>query len=392
MNSDSSRRNFLRAGLTVPAAGLALPHVGAAFQGSAAIPYRTLGKTGLKVNPLGVGVGFTPDPAVVARAVDLGVNFFDTANDYAAGNSERLLAQGLKGVRDKVIIVSKTPARTATQAAADLEDSLKNLQTDHVDVWLLHAKDTPAQVSDELLSTFEAAKKQGKIRFYGFSTHDINQMADHAIKSKVDVVLFSYNFTMGTTKDAAIQKLHDAGIGTAAIKAMAATGGAMPTFGGGRGAGGAGGRGAAAPPRPARIQNPLPALKWVLKNPALTAVFPGIRDNDMLDMNLKALTEKYTAEDDKVLTARNEEVRPYYCRMCFQCAGQCPKGVPVPDQLRILAYADFYNDFRFARTSFLQLPEEVRAISCGDCASCAVKCPNGVQVHQRLIRVQEMLG
>jgi hypothetical protein len=262
-----------------------------------------------------------------------------------------------------------------------------------VDVWLLHAKDTPAQVSDELLSTFEAAKKQGKIRFYGFSTHDINQMADHAIKSKVDVVLFSYNFTMGTTKDAAIQKLHDAGIGTAAIKAMAATGGAMPTFGGGRGAGGAGGRGAAAAPaRPARIQNPLPALKWVLKNPALTAVFPGIRDNDMLDMNLKALTEKYTAEDDKVLTARNEEVRPYYCRMCFQCAGQCPKGVPVPDQLRILAYADFYNDFRFARTSFLQLPEEVRAISCGDCASCAVKCPNGVQVHQRLIRAQEMLG
>jgi hypothetical protein len=389
MNSDSSRRSFLRAGLTLPAAGLALPHVGAAFQSSAAISSRTLGKTGLKVNPMGMGVGFTPDPAVVARAVDLGVNFFDTANDYAAGNSERLLAQGLKGVRDKVIIVSKTPARTKAQATADLEDSLKNLQTDHVDVWLLHAKDTPQQVSDELLETFETAKKQGKIRFYGFSTHDINQMADHAIKSKVDVVLFSYNFTMGATKDAAIKRLHDAGIGTAAIKAMAATGGAMPTFG--RGAGGAG-RGAAAPPRPARIQNPLPALKWVLKNPDLTAVFPGIRDNDMLDMNLKALTEKYTAEDDKVLTARDEEVRPYYCRMCFQCAGQCPKGVAVPDQLRILAYADFYNDFPFARTSFLKLPAEARAVRCSDCSSCAVKCPNGVHVPERLIRVQEMLA
>ncbi|MGA3099138.1 MAG: aldo/keto reductase [Bryobacteraceae bacterium] len=392
MNSDSSRRNFLRAGLTIPAAGLALPHVGSAFQGSAAIPLRTLGKTGLKVNPLGMGVGFTPDPAVVSRAVDLGVNFFDTANDYAAGNSERLLAQGLKGIRDKVIIVSKTPAQTKTQATTDLDDSLKNLQTDHVDVWLLHAKDTPQQVSDELLETFETAKKQGKIRFYGFSTHDINQMADHAIKSKVDVVLFSYNFTMGASKDAAIKKLHDAGIGTAAIKAMAATGGAMPTFGFGRGGAGGGGRAAAAPARPARIQNPLPALKWVLKNPDLTAVFPGIRDNDMLDMNLKALTEKYTAEDDKVLTARNEEVRPYYCRMCFQCAGQCPKGVAVPDQLRILAYADFYNDFPFARTSFLKLSEEARAVRCSDCSTCAVKCPNGVRVPERLIRAQEMLA
>jgi predicted aldo/keto reductase-like oxidoreductase len=392
MNSDSSRRNFLRAGLTIPAAGLALPHVGSAFQGSAAIPLRTLGKTGLKANPLGMGVGFTPDPAVVSRAVDLGVNFFDTANDYAAGNSERLLAQGLKGIRDKVIIVSKTPAQTKTQATTDLDDSLKNLQTDHVDVWLLHAKDTPQQVSDELLETFETAKKQGKIRFYGFSTHDINQMADHAIKSKVDVVLFSYNFTMGASKDAAIKKLHDAGIGTAAIKAMAATGGAMPTFGFGRGGAGGGGRAAAAPARPARIQNPLPALKWVLKNPDLTAVFPGIRDNDMLDMNLKALTEKYTAEDDKVLTARNEEVRPYYCRMCFQCAGQCPKGVAVPDQLRILAYADFYNDFPFARTSFLKLSEEARAVRCSDCSTCAVKCPNGVRVPERLIRAQEMLA
>lgn len=384
MSSESSRRNFLRAGMAIPAAGLALPHMGSAFQGSAAIPYRTLGKTGLKVNPMGVGVGFTPDPAMVARAVDLGVNFFDTANDYAAGNSERLLAQGLKGVRNKVIIVSKTPARTKAQATADLEDSLKNLQTDHVDVWLLHAKATPRDVSDELLEHGETAKKQGKIRFYGFSTHDINQMADHAINSKLDVILFSYNFTMGTTKDAAIKKLYDAGIGTAAIKSMAATGGGMPTFGGGRGA--------AAPARPARIQNPLPALKWVLKNPTLTAVFPGIRDNDMLDMNLKALTEKYTAEDDKVLTARNEEVRPYYCRMCFACSGQCPKGVPVADQLRILAYADFYNDYRFARTSFLELPDEVRAVNCSDCTSCAVKCPNGVRVHERLIRAQDMLA
>jgi hypothetical protein len=259
-----------------------------------------------------------------------------------------------------------------------------------VDVWLLHAKSTPQEVSDDLLEHGETAKKQGKIRFYGFSTHDINQMADHAVKSKLDVIVFTYNFTMGTTKDAAIQRAYEAGIGLAAIKVMAATGGAPPF--GGRGGFAGGNREGAAPARPQRIQNPLPALKWVVRNPAIAAALPGIGDNDMLEMNFKAMKEKFTPEDQKMLVARNEEVRPYYCRMCFQCTGQCPKGVPVPDELRILAYADFYNDFLRARTHFQNLPEEAQAIRCSDCSACAVKCPNGVRVAERLIRAQEMLA
>src|ERR1035437_7955514 len=113
MNPDSSRRNFIRVGLTLPAVGLAGSRPGAAFQAPSSIPYRTLGKTGLKVCPVGVGCGFTPDPAVIARAFDLGINYFDTANDYSTGNSERLLPTGLEGVpRDKVIVVSKPPATT----------------------------------------------------------------------------------------------------------------------------------------------------------------------------------------------------------------------------------------------------------------------------------------
>jgi predicted aldo/keto reductase-like oxidoreductase len=388
MKYDTSRRDFFRVGLTLPVAGIAIPALGAAADSAAPLPFKTLGKTGLKVAPVGFGCGFTPDPSVIARAIDMGVNLFDTANDYSNGNSERLLAEGLKGRRDKAIVISKTPARNKAQAAADLDASLKNLQTDHLDVWLLHAKSTPQEVSDELLEHGETAKKQGKIRFYGFSTHDINQMADHAIQSKLDVIVFSYNFTMGTTKDAAIQRAHEAGIGLAAIKVMAATGGA-PTFGRG-GFGGA--RGGAAPVRPQRLQNPLPALKWVVRNPGVAAALPGIGDNDMLEMNFKAMTEKFTPEDERVLVARSEEVRPYYCRMCFQCTGQCPKGVPVADELRILAYADFYNDFLRARTHFEKLPPETQAIRCSDCAVCAVRCPNGVRVAERLIRAQEMLG
>jgi len=144
MNPDSSRRNFLRAGLTLPAIGLAGALPGAAFQTPSSIPYRTLGKTGLKVCPVGFGTGFTPNPPSSPAPSIFGVNYFDTASDYANGNSERLVTQGLKGVpRDKVIVVSKTPARTRGVFMSDLEASLKNLATDRIDIWLLHGKSKP---------------------------------------------------------------------------------------------------------------------------------------------------------------------------------------------------------------------------------------------------------
>jgi hypothetical protein len=232
---------------------------------------------------------------------------------------------------------------------ADLEASLKNLATDRIEIWLLHAKSKPEDVPDELLEAGSEAKKQGKIRFFGVSTHDLDLMADHFVKAgNIDAVTFTYNFTMGTGRDAAIAKLSKAGIGLTAMKVMAANGGVLPDFsamgrGPGRGPGGGGGggqaRGGGMPPRPAAIKNPLPALKWALRNPMVATTIPGVRDVEMLEMNLKALSEEFTAEDEKLLSARSEEIRPYYCRMCYSCRGQCPKGMPVPDQLRILAYA-----------------------------------------------------
>jgi predicted aldo/keto reductase-like oxidoreductase len=372
-------------GLTLPAVGLAGSRPGAAFQAPSSIPYRTLGKTGLKVCPVGVGVGLTPDPTVFARAVDLGINFFDTANDSSNGNSERMLAVGLKGVpRDKVIISTKTPAKTRGVFMSDLEASLKNLATGHIDIWLLHAKSKPEDVPDELLAAADEARKQGKIRFFGVSTHDVELMADPFIKAgNIDVVTFPYNFTMGAGREAVIGKLSQAGIGLTAIKVMAANGGALPT----RRA-----PGSAPPPRPPAIKNPLPALKWALRNPMVGVAIPGVRDIEMLEMNLQVLNEKFTAEDEKLLSARSEEVRPYYCRLCYSCRGQCPKGMPVQDQLRILAYADFYNDFPLAQRSFAALPKEARRLRCADCSECSVHCPNGVRVAERLIRAQELLA
>ena len=111
MGSHRSRRQFLQAGLALPAVGLVSSGgLDPAFQGSSTAPrvvYRTLGKTGLKVSGVGYGIGFVPVPVVVARAIDMGVNYFDTSRDY--GESEKIFSGVLKGrQRDKIVIATKS--------------------------------------------------------------------------------------------------------------------------------------------------------------------------------------------------------------------------------------------------------------------------------------------
>jgi predicted aldo/keto reductase-like oxidoreductase len=78
--------------------------------------------------------------------------------------------------------------------------------------------------------------------------------------------------------------------------------------------------------------------------------------------------------------------------MCYECWGKCPKGVPVPDALRSLAYHDFAGDFHHAAMSFREVTGGIGNVRCSDCSQCAIECPNGVHVQERLIRAQELLG
>jgi len=179
MKNDSSRRNFLVAGLSLPVAGLANAAVpqapsaqvpGPAPLGTAAVRYRTLGKTGLKVSTVGYGCMITSDSSVISRAVDLGITYFDTARGYQKGNNERMVGAALKGSRDKIVLSSKSEAKTAPDAVAELDTSLKELGTEHLDIWYMHSRDTVAAIPDELVTVWENAKQQGKIRHIGIST------------------------------------------------------------------------------------------------------------------------------------------------------------------------------------------------------------------------------
>jgi aryl-alcohol dehydrogenase-like predicted oxidoreductase len=373
----SSRREFLQAGLALPAAGLASSYrIGIASEAPQVAPNRILGRTGLTVSAVGSGVGITPDPKVIARAIDLGVNYFDTARGYGGGESERITGAALKGKRDKVVLASKTDGRTKADVLKDMDASLKALETDHLDIWHLHSRDTPETITDEAVEACEMLKKQGKTRFIGVSAHDINAVADTIIKiGKFDVVQTTYSYALGGHfRQSAIARLNDAGIGIVAMKVIIAVAGFVP-------------REIKLPP-----EGPLAALKWVLLNPAISTTVPYAKNISELEMNVRAMTEPYTPQDEKMLYVRNREIRPYYCRMCYECKGKCPKGVPVTEELRFLAYYDFGGNYRQACDSFMQLPEEIRSVRCSDCTSCVVRCPNGVRVQERLVRAQQLLN
>ena len=386
----SSRRRFLAAGLALPAAASATRYeeqiqtrTPAAPKGPLAPPfrYKTLGKTGLKVTTLGFGCMITSDGSVVERAADLGITYFDTARGYMGGNNERMVGAALKRKRNDVTLSTKTHAATKEDALRDLDTSLKELGTDHVDIWYLHAKSRPDEVTDELIEAQQAAKKAGKIRFAGVSSHSGQKelLPWLAKKPEIEVVLTAYNFTQESFMNDVIAEVERAGKGVVAMKVMA------------------GGLRTARPGSPNydrfKRDGALPAaLQWVLQNPNLHTTVPSMTDMDQLDENLKAMAQPFGEPQKKLLAMHLERIAPLYCRMCGECDGQCRQGLPVADVLRFLTYAEGYGQFGLARERYRELDPAHANAKCAECPGCTVQCPHGVKVASRLIRAQELFA
>ena len=385
-----SRRNFLAAGLALPAVASATRTSGSEqapqtslkpLPSGPALRYKTLGKTGLKVTAVGFGCMITSDGSVVERAADIGITYFDTARSYQSGNNERMVGAALKNRRKDIVLSTKTGARNKADALAHIDTSLKELGTDYVDIWYLHARTNPSDITDDLIEAQQTAKKAGKIRFAGVSTHSgqrdlIPFLANHP---NIDVILTQYNFSMEPFMNEVIDVAAKAGKGVVAMKIMA------------------GGFRRPQPGNPVyeklkRDGAMLAALKWVVRNPNVHTTVPSMTDMDQLDDNLKAMAQPFGAEDQKLLALQMDHIAPLYCRMCGECNGQCRQGLPVADVLRFLTYAEGYRQFPLGRERFLELDPAHTAVRCGECPGCTVQCPYGVKVAQRLIRAQELFA
>jgi hypothetical protein len=386
MKTNSSRRDFLSAGVALPVAGLwslsePTQQAASGLSQEVKLEYRTLGKTGLKVTTVGFGCMITSDPSVIERAADIGINYFDTARVYQGGNNERMVGAALKRKRNDITLSTKSGSPTKEAALADLDTSLRELGTDHVDIWYLHGKSKPEDITDDLREAQRIAKQQGKIRFAGVSTHSGQKdlLPWLAKTGAVDVVLVAYNFSMDKDMEAAVEAAGKAGLGVVGMKVMA---------------------GGFRKPKPGDLTQEklkregamLAALKWVIKNPHVHTTIPSMTDMDQLDENLRAMQGSFDATEEKLLAQQLDFITPLYCRMCGECKGTCAKGLPVEDIIRYASYADGYGQFALGREQFLLLPQELGSVRCGDCENCTVHCPYGVQVSARVGRAQELFA
>jgi len=188
--SEPDRRDFLQAGLVGAGAVLAAPLLAAeslelSDVGPDKIPRKPFGKTKERLSVIGLGgfsIGSAPSykeaEQIVHEAIDAGVNFCDNAWEYHDGRSEEWMGRALKGRRDKVFLMTKvcTHGRDKKVAMTQLEESLKRLQTDHLDLWQIHevVYDNDPDLhfaKGGVVEALEEAKKQGKVRYVGFTGH-----------------------------------------------------------------------------------------------------------------------------------------------------------------------------------------------------------------------------
>lgn len=169
--------------------------------------------------------------AEVARSIDRGVNYFDVAPSYGKGEAERKLGPALKPYRDKVFLAEKTNKRDAANARAELEQSLKTLQTDHFDLYQFHAVSSLEQVEQILgpggaMEAFVKARQEGKIRYIGFSAHNQEAALKLLEQFAFDSVLFPINYvccSQGDFGPGLLSKAKEMKVPVLALKALAFT-------------------------------------------------------------------------------------------------------------------------------------------------------------------------
>ena len=327
--------------------------------------YRTLGKTGLKVSVVSHGLAQLKEPAVVFKALDLGINFFDTAHIYQNGNSEIMLGKVLKEYgRKKVFIATKLPPlfqleKSPFEKGAMLErktmeemmeKSLKRLQTDYVDVLYVHdIRDKQWLTNETILSFLEKVKKEGKTRFVGVSLHDgriFVDVADQLAKfTFYDVFLAWLNYLSSPEDIEALRRVRKKDIGVIAMKTQVGGYDDEPI---------------------ASLSLNQATLAWALNQDFVDCAVPGMKNMEELIENVGAVGKKMSWSDRKILHTYYNSIKNKYCTMCAKCLPSCDNAIDILTINRTLMYFEGYREFELARQTYSQLSNRSNANSCID--------------------------
>ena len=374
--------------------------------------YTEFGKTGIQVSRLGFGCMRFPSREVdgrkvfdeeesirmMHRAMELGVNYFDTAPGYCEKQSEIIVGKALKGRRDKVYLSTKYPSEEASgdDLERKLETSLKKLDTDYIDfyhMWGISLKtfverlDTP----DGPMARARKLRDAGVIRHISFSFHDAPENMIEIIQRGEGVfasVLCQYNLLDRANEDA-IAYAHEQGLGVTI----------MGSVGGGR---------LGAPSKviqdllPGKVQSSAEmALRFVMNNKNVNIALSGMSSMDMVEENAAVASnmEPLTQEEEARIAASLEENRrlaDLYCTGCNYCM-PCPKGINIPEIFKMMNYHRVYGLTKFARDNYARIGKEPwlnfqNAAACVQCGACEKKCPQHLHIREQLRAAHEALG
>ncbi len=357
---------------------------------------RKLGKTGIVVPVVSMGVMNADNPELVKKSYELGIRLFDTAYGYMRGRNEEMLGKVFTELkcRDKVAIATKIPPPRQREPQKIKEDflrmtetSLKRLQTDHVDMIYIHDVSAIENVHPPaLMEALAQLKKEGKARFVGFSTHSnmaacLNEVARVGFH---DVILTAFNYAHAGNKELsdALANAAAKGIGLIAMKTQCSqywyreglSSVEQMYYQG------------------AIIQSAV--LKWVLRHDFITTAVPGYTTFEQLNEDVSAgLNLALSSEEKKFLDDRKVKLAmEFYCRQCSQCLSSCPKGADIPSLMRTHLYASCYGNFYQARDTYDGISRERGLETCASCDSCRARCVHSISIAKRIDELKALFG
>ena len=324
--------------------------------------YTNLGNTGLKVSRLGFGgipiqrITQEEATALIHKLPEYGVNYIDTARGYTV--SEEYLGIAMEGIRDKFVLATKSMARTKEAMEKDIETSLKNLRTDHIDLYQVHNA-PPAQmdiVTSEggALEALLEAKAAGKIGHIGVTAHEVATFEMALDMDWVETIMFPYNFVELQAADL-IRKCAEKGKGFICMKPLA---------------GGA-------------IENAPLAMRFIASNKDITVNIPGMASEDELKQNVAAVCDPTPISEEELREVQNirDTLGNQFCRRCNYCQ-PCTMGINISFCFTINGYLTRYGLKDWAIGRYKGMAVEPNA--CIECGMCESRCPYHLPIIEML--------
>ncbi len=398
-----NRRNFLKtAGLVgvgsvitaakVKAADANGPNVPAAQPTIQKVPKRKLGKTGVEVPVLSLGLGRPGEPAVLRQSLDWGVNYWDTSLAAGNGTSERsigeFIAKNPELRKDIFLVTKENKSKTPDDLEKCLQTSLKQLNTNCIDLYFgVYMVNDMVRFTDDIKKWAEDAKKRGVIKHFGFTTHqNMPQCLMAASKLDwIDAIMTSYNFRLSQDKQMqdAIDACNKAGIGLIAMKTQAMRQRGPNTDPNAVAAEAEADRKMLAHFLEKGFTEGQAKIKAVMDDQRFSSVCSAMTSTTMLMSNIAVAHDKtkLAAEDMDVLKQYAQATCSGYCAGCAHICEPVALGVPVGDIMRALMYHDSYGDIAHAKAVFAEIPADVKqCLLSVDYSAAEHVCPNRMQI------------